>query len=104
MSKRPRTRRTRATILRGTGRPSERVLVETFIARLAAEADWQTVFADDERVVWLDAAARYFRLQRKAGFALDEAYALVLAMLQHASALLIERSEATTKPAMILRQ
>ena len=95
MNKRPRTRRTRATVLRGTRCPTERALVETFVARLAAETDWQTVFSDDERVVWLDAAARYFRLQRKAGFALDEAYAVVLAMLQHANASLIERSEAT---------
>lgn len=96
MNKRPRTRRTRATVLRGTGRPTERMLVETFIARLAAEADWQTVFSDDERVVWLDAAACYFRLQRKAGFALDEAYAVVLAMYQSAHTYTLARDAQPT--------
>lgn len=84
MSKRLSHRRARATILHGAGRPVEHVLVEQLVARLRGETYWQSVFTDAEREVWLDAAARYFRLQRKAGFALDEAYEMVLVMLTHA--------------------
>lgn len=84
MSQRRRARRARATILAGAGRPAEHVLIEQLIERLRGALNWQSVFADAEREVWLDAAARYFRLQRKAGFDLECSFELVLAMLTHA--------------------
>ena len=69
-----------------TGRPACRPKVETLTLRLIeTEARWQGVFTGEERMVWIEAAACYWRLQRREGLDLAESYRRVMAMLNAAA-------------------
>jgi hypothetical protein len=67
-----------------SGRPRLDPQVEHLTLRLIDEPVWG-VFTDEERGVWLHAAADYFKLQRREGFKLTDAYLRVRAMLAAAT-------------------